>query len=342
MQNWSKIFRINRNVARLNANLAGSLARCPTLDAGGWNFRCVECHVATGTYPSGFEARWHSHAEYQIEIAVSGVFEFNTTKSKTIIIKPGRAVVIPWKMAHRWKCIKSGVMVGVSLELLPTPMSIQRNGWLIEDIRYVSNAPIRLKVDDMIKAALDDGDRSIHSKVTACRLFLVLAEIMEELFPSRETERHEPTKIAAETRGRETVGRVVRHLDEHLEANINLTEIAREVGMSGRHVHRLFLKHVGKSLHDYLLERRLERARTLLTEHGSKMHIKEIAFSCGFNSLAYFSNSFRKVYGVAPSSLLLAEVSLKSGATLKFHGSPVEASGPAAERKRAVTSAASK
>ncbi|OJV25379.1 MAG: hypothetical protein BGO12_09680 [Verrucomicrobia bacterium 61-8] len=300
----------------------------------------MQCHVATGTYPSGFGYGWHSHDEYQLEIAVAGAFEFITAKSERIVVRPGRALVIPWKMAHRWKCIKPGVMVGISLELLPTPESIHRDGWLIEDIRQVASTSIKLKVDDLIKAGLDIRHPSFHSKIVACRLFLLLVEILEALLPAKRTGMDMTTKIAATVRGREVAGWVVRHIDEHLGADISLIQIAREVGMSTRHLHRLFLKHVGKSLHDYLLDRRLEHSRKLLTENGGKMQIKEIAFTCGFNSLAYFSNSFRKVYGVAPSAMLLEEVSLKSGFTVKSHESPEEAPGPSpAARKRASTSA---
>lgn len=340
MQDWAKILR-NRNTAtRLNASLASSLAHCHSLDAGGWNFRCVECHVSTGTYPTGFGYGWHSHNEYQIEIAVAGAFEFTTAQSGRIVLRPGRAIVIPWKMAHRWKCLKPGVMVGISLELLPTPESIRRDGWLIDGIRPVANTSIKLKVDDLIKAGLDARHPTFRPKVTACRMFLLLAAILEELLPRGEE--NPAASVAAETRGREVVGWIVRHLDNHLGAAISLTDIAQEVGISTRHVHRLFLRHVGKSLHDYLLERRLEKARALLGEKNRKMQVKEIAFTCGFNSLAYFSNSFRKAYGVAPSALLLDEVSLKSGFTVKSHSSPDEAAGPAPAKKRARASAVSK
>lgn len=343
MQDWAKILRNRTTATRLNASLAASLAHCLSLEAGGWNFRCVECHVATGTYPTGFGYDWHSHNEYQIEIAVAGAFEFTTAQSGRIVLRPGRAIVIPWKMAHRWRCLKPGVMVGISLELLPTPESIRRDGWLIDGIRPVANSSIKLKVDDLIKAGLDSRHPTFRSKITASRVFLLLAAILEELLPQGGDQRDDPAPVPLETRGREVVGWILRHLDDHLGAAISLTEIAREVGISSRHVHRLFLRHVGKSLHDYLLERRLEKARLLLGEKNRKMQVKEIAFTCGFNSLAYFSNSFRKAYGVAPSALLLDEVSLKSGFTVKSHTSPDEAAGPSpAARKRARASVVSK
>ncbi len=344
MNDWVKILRIRNTTMRVNANLAGSLAHCLPLEAGGWHFRCVECHVSTGAYTTGFGYGWHSHQEYQIEIAVGGVFEFASATSEKIVVRPGGALLIPWKMAHRWKCVKPGVLVGISLNLLPTPASILRDGWLIENIRQVVRRPIKVMVDGLLDAALNNSHPPFHSKITACRLFLLLAEILGEFLPSDAAQdKDAPTKVAAGTRGREVVGWVARHLDESLGGNVNLTQVAREVGMSSRQVHRLFLRHVGKSPHDYLLERRLGTAWRLLVEQGSKLQVKEIAFSCGFNSLAYFSNCFRKAYGVAPSSLLLEEVSLKSGFTVKSHENPEEAPGASSlARKRASASAKSR
>jgi AraC-like DNA-binding protein len=51
----------------------------------------------------------------------------------------------------------------------------------------------------------------------------------------------------------------------------------------------------------YLQDLRLEEASRLLKspDHNS---VTEIAFSCGFNSSQYFSNSFRKRYGRAPNA----------------------------------------
>ncbi len=46
--------------------------------------------------------------------------------------------------------------------------------------------------------------------------------------------------------------------------------------------------------------RRLDRARTLLQDSGSRVPITEIALSCGFKDGAHFSRSYRKTFGEAP------------------------------------------
>lgn len=349
MRDWTKIFRVKNNVARLNNSLTNSLVHCLSLGVGGWNFRCVECHIATGTYPSGYTSNqtatslWHSHNEYQIEIALSGAFEFYSPNSKKITIRPVTALLIPWKQAHRFKCIKSGVMIGISLELLPTPESIRQNGWLVDEMRKAVSTLIKLRTYDLIKSGLKNGNPALLSKISASHLFLLLAAIMEQALPSAPDNDSILNQRTSETRGRDVIGWVAHLLDKNLGADVNLKQVAREVGLSTRQIHRLFLKHVGKSLHDYLLERRLEEARNLITAKNQKMQVKEIAFSCGFNSLSYFCTAFKRIYGITPSSLLLPNVALKSGTTYRYYKNSSEAPVlTSAARKRASTSAARK
>lgn len=319
MRDWPKIFSRKETTQQFNKTLSMALAHCPVLDGHGWNFRCVECHVSDGTYQSGFGVDWHFHAEYQIEIAVAGSFEFATDDAPKFVLRPGRALFIPWKTGHKWKCIRPGVMIGISLELLPSPVSIQHDGWLVNRIEKVMRPAVKIASDELLIGALEKNNPSFRVKTTACRLFILLAEILQSILPSKTSENSSSAKVAAETRGRETVGLVVRHVEENLGAALNLAQVARETGLSTRQVHRLFLKHVGKSLHEYLLERRLEEARKQISEKGKTLQIKEIAYRCGFNSLAYFSSCFRKTYGVPPSSLLLKDVPIKSGFTVYAH-----------------------
>ncbi|MFC0398827.1 helix-turn-helix transcriptional regulator [Paraburkholderia rhizosphaerae] len=66
------------------------------------------------------------------------------------------------------------------------------------------------------------------------------------------------------------------------------------MGASQAHLHRLF-RADGHSLMRYVLCHRLEMAAELLTRPGGRrMHIKELAFRCGFVNAAHFSRAFRR------------------------------------------------
>jgi len=95
--------------------------------------------------------------------------------------------------------------------------------------------------------------------------------------------------------------RIQQFIDMHLaEAGMGPAEIASAVGISVRHLHRLFAV-TGNSVGDYIRARRLEECRNDLANPRLRdKTITEIAFSWGFSDSAHFSRSFAKQYGVSP------------------------------------------
>jgi AraC-like DNA-binding protein len=77
-------------------------------------------------------------------------------------------------------------------------------------------------------------------------------------------------------------------------------EIAAAIGISVRHVHRVFSNH-GSTVADWIRTQRLKHCRTDLCD--PRLHrksITEIAFYWGFNDSAHFSHAFKKEYRICP------------------------------------------
>lgn len=89
-------------------------------------------------------------------------------------------------------------------------------------------------------------------------------------------------------------------MQQRLEGRVSVEDIAREVGVSRRHLHRLFVRHVGKTPLAFANTLRLERARALV-QH-SDLAFAEIADMAGFASLASFSRGYRGAFGHSPTS----------------------------------------
>src|SRR5262249_35583488 len=77
------------------------------------------------------------------------------------------------------------------------------------------------------------------------------------------------------------------YIDANLDVNVRLTVLAHEVGVSAFHFSRLFKQSTGCSPHQYLLRRRLDRAKTLLRE--PEMNLAEISASTGFADQSHFT-----------------------------------------------------
>jgi AraC family transcriptional regulator len=80
---------------------------------------------------------------------------------------------------------------------------------------------------------------------------------------------------------------------------IRLKEVAAAACLSPFHFHRSFTRAFGETPHRCLTRHRLQRAAKLLRQTESS--VTEICLSAGFESLASFSNLFKRHYGVPPS-----------------------------------------
>lgn len=93
---------------------------------------------------------------------------------------------------------------------------------------------------------------------------------------------------------------VLDYIDAHLGSNITLAELAELVDISQFHFGRLFKQSLSLSPYQYLLQQRVERAKTLLRQ--SDRSIVEIALECGFNSQSHLGRKFRQLTGITPKA----------------------------------------
>jgi len=88
-------------------------------------------------------------------------------------------------------------------------------------------------------------------------------------------------------------------IDEHWAQPLSVDEIAQRAHLSRYHFIRCFQRAFYATPHQYLMRKRLEKAKQLLAE--SSLSITEICFAVGFESLGSFSTLFHKTVGWSPS-----------------------------------------
>ncbi len=93
--------------------------------------------------------------------------------------------------------------------------------------------------------------------------------------------------------------RAVRLINDTPDAALDAITLASRVGISPRHLTRLFREQLGQSPAQYQRMQRLERARMLLRH--SDASIREVALAAGFRSAAHFSRAYRAAFASAPS-----------------------------------------
>jgi AraC family transcriptional regulator, regulatory protein of adaptative response / methylated-DNA-[protein]-cysteine methyltransferase len=99
-----------------------------------------------------------------------------------------------------------------------------------------------------------------------------------------------------------TVSRALRLIERgFLDDGRSVEDLADTLGMTARHLRRLFGRHAGASPTAVATTRRVQRAKALVDE--TRMPMAAIAFAAGFASIRRFNAAFRAVYRRPPSAI---------------------------------------
>jgi AraC family transcriptional regulator len=93
--------------------------------------------------------------------------------------------------------------------------------------------------------------------------------------------------------------KVMELVDAEMESDLSLEELADAAGLSITHFSQMFRESTGQSPHQFVLHRRVERAKGML--RAAEMRVLDVAVACGFRTQQHFARIFRKVCGASPT-----------------------------------------
>jgi AraC-like DNA-binding protein len=96
----------------------------------------------------------------------------------------------------------------------------------------------------------------------------------------------------------ERLCRARNFIDVYYDLPLDLDEISSKACFSRYHFLRLFRQAFDKTPHQYLVERRIEKAKELL--RARRLSVTDVCFEVGFQSLGSFSSLFHKTVGHPP------------------------------------------
>jgi AraC family transcriptional regulator, regulatory protein of adaptative response / methylated-DNA-[protein]-cysteine methyltransferase len=106
---------------------------------------------------------------------------------------------------------------------------------------------------------------------------------------------------------RSTVARALKLIDGGALDNGSVAALADRLGVSSRHLARLFERYIGANPQQVAKTRRVQRAKRLIDETNDQF--AQIAYQAGFGSVRRFNAAFRELYGRSPSSIRHRKVS---------------------------------
>lgn len=94
------------------------------------------------------------------------------------------------------------------------------------------------------------------------------------------------------------VQKIITIIDSDLTADLSLSNFARNLNVNSSYLSVLFKKETGKTLTEYVAQKRIERAAYLL--RTTKLQVQTVAQNCGIYDVNYFAKMFKKITGKTP------------------------------------------
>jgi len=95
----------------------------------------------------------------------------------------------------------------------------------------------------------------------------------------------------------------INFIYEHLHTRITMEDLCLATGLSSAYISRIFKKETGYTVSGYILQKKLETAKTMLI--STDYSIAQISEALAFPSQSYFSNAFKKAFSDTPKHFRL-------------------------------------
>ncbi len=246
----------------------------------------------------------HWHPDFEIATAVSSVLDFQVGRQH-IILEAGDSIFVNRNILHGIKQLSgdipdpmpnivfSGAVIApetsaiykkyihpiACCDTLPFIVFKHKNGWHNEVNRSVKNIYCQMYEQSQCY------EMAVQRELSS--IFGYIFSNFEDL-PKFETTR---IQINAQIR----IQKMLSYIYEHYAEAVTLEDIAGSANISRSEAGRCFKTYMGCSPVDAVIQYRLQIAHRMLND--VTLTLQEISYSCGFNSVNYFSRQFRKIYG---------------------------------------------
>lgn len=297
-----RVFSNPNKVRDINNRLSSSLMQARPLKLSGLSFKCVFLHIGPGVYESSIDPGVHQHPELQLEFILDGDFEFEI-ENTVIEISGSRGLFIPPNTTHTWRCLGKGSIFGAMIEV-----SGHNSGNFFQKLKKRQHQKsCTFKSDDANKfvhelfSTIIEEKRQLWSieKLSMLTEIWLLECIKAEFELLKWIPAHENIKKAPRRRSKEVAENVMEFLESNFMHNVNLENIALQIGMSSRQANRIFKQQYNETISQALVRIRLDRAIKMLQSEDD-LPIKAVAFNTGFSSTSYFTRCFREAFGMSP------------------------------------------
>ncbi len=201
----------------------------------------------------------------------------------------GRVSVLPPGACGRWHC--PGPMEYLQV-CLPAPLTTETSQPPV-DCACLVDDPALFRIGLALVDLVDSPEALAPSETTAWST--VIGSHLARHYG--ETERY-PAMTRRACLSAARIQRIVDHIDAELHQALTVERLAELAGMSRSKFAAMFKRSTGLSPHQFVIARRIRRARELLC--ASELALSEIAECVGFSSQSHMTSTFRRHTGLTP------------------------------------------
>lgn len=248
---------------------------------------------------------YHHHDFSKIVILIDGDLTYYI-EGKAYILKPWDILFVNKNEIHKPVVNPNKYYERIVIWLNPDFMAkyAQGNNNLLKcfEVAIKNNynlLRLNMKSIEIIKNLIQDiqncnNSNEFGSEILKESLFVQLMVLMNRLFLNSDKNRD-----IEDIQYDKTIEGVLNYINSNLENDLSIDTIASEFFISKYYLMRKFKNQIGSSIHNYVVQKRLILARSLISDGLS---MSSVCSRCGFNDYSSFVRAFKRVYGVSPSN----------------------------------------
>lgn len=246
------------------------------------------------TLPSHMDC--HDHDYTQVVIGLNGQAEFEVQGSASKI-GPGQGCVVSHGLDHAFGSLSKFsdiLVVNLSKPSTEDPVNLKKfNELSSSDIYFSLDGRVSRLISALVEELRLTPDDMYLSRACCDTVIALLL-------------RHSVTSSAPLKESRLDFEAIDNDVDQHLSQKITIAQLAGSVYLGESQFHHLFKEKLGITPHQYVLSKRVDRAKHLMENSG--LSLGQIAELAGFSGQSSFSHSFTKWAGVSPSKYRKSKV----------------------------------
>jgi AraC family transcriptional regulator len=207
----------------------------------------------------------------------------------------GDIVITPAQVGHRscWNAEHDFIVIAIASDVFAVLLTNRLNLLTLNSCpTFATSDGLVLQIGLALKGVLENNPQG--SRLYAETMANALAVHLLQHYSARQP-------ILRDYNGglsRHQLRQVIDYINGHLDRDLGLAELAKIVQMSPHYFTRLFKQSTGLTPHQYVIHRRVERAKELLL--NGELTIAEVAYSVGFANQSHLNRHLKRLLGVTP------------------------------------------